>query len=197
MFLCVFCGLKVKQMTHLEDAGISIYLCIEVYWQVSFRRSSHHQSLNIQRLKMESWRKRSVDIRFHVFLFFLFRSWYPSLIWYFPIPSLHFLIPVSIFLFSGGGDCYTLSFFLGGWVFPYISHIHTAYTSWFLGGGFKHFYFHPYLGKMIQFDDCAYCSRWVGSQPPTRWWFKVWIQDVRWGVSFPLLHKPYIHTAYI
>ena len=22
----------------------------------------------------------------------------------------------------------------------------------FLGGGFKHFYFHPYLGKMIQFD---------------------------------------------
>ena len=28
------------------------------------------QSLNIQRLKMESWRKRSVDISFHVFFVF-------------------------------------------------------------------------------------------------------------------------------
>ena len=28
------------------------------------------------------------------------------------------------------------------------------------------FYFQPYIGEMIQIDDCAYFFKWVETQPP-------------------------------
>ena len=33
------------------------------------------------------------------------------------------------------------------------------------GGGFKDFYFHPYLGKMIQFDEHTFEMGWFNHQP--------------------------------